>query len=615
MSTKALDVMRAALDHMDPNLRADQLEFFRQVLACGPDCIPELGQRVSRTQAPPALKALVLEGAFYHPWPGWVPVLARLLQYENDPSRFEVGARALGSVGDEAALEALRNLHTTRRGSPVEAILAEELRNCDPEEAFRHAFSQLLEGTANPKLANEAAFRLSQLVSGEHLETLQAAVSHPDLLVFRHGIQLISRVATKEAAQSLLEILREIHQECLEDRAIKETLAGLKSLTPVAALGELNERLAQLPEGADRLVGYAAFLVQTQTVALENKAHRLQSALAQVTDALLQRSRRHAFGVDAAAEGAAGLVVRELMDPAPLLELLRDAFRQRTGREGVARALALIMTPEDQESRELLLTAPEPNMRAAAVDVLGARLLPALKDLLVQFCKDPVSDIVDKALKYLGRLPDPESLARAFLQMPALGDQQLGLRFIAQERLTALTSDLLELLQRTSREDLALPILKALGSAGTAATGRTILDLLHSGQSRRMQIALAEAVRELADVDLALALGAKADALKLAQLHELAAEAHFKPWPPGQAMAEDYEDHFLRHVQEVWGLADAGKFRLKIAEGIRDRGLVSARVKGLLSQMFQEALATGKGAGGWSPAEVALVQQALKQCQ
>jgi len=615
MSTKALDLMRAALDHMDPTARLDQLSFFRHVLACGPDCVPELTQRVSRVQAPPMFKQLVLEAAFYHPWPQWMSMLAKLLQYENDPGRFEVGAKALGSIGTPESVNALKDLHTTRHGAPFEEILAQELRECDPDEAFHHAFAQLLEGTGNPRLANEAAYRLAQLVDATRLEALKGAFRHPDLLVFRHGLQLLSRVATPEAAQTLKEILAETHQECLEDRAIKEALATLKGMAPVAALEELNQRLEALPAEASRTTGYGGFLQSMRAVALENKLHRLQAAVVQGGDDLVNRSRRQAFAVDATAEGAADLVLKGLMEAASLMALLREAFREHTGREGVARALGRLLSPGDSESQQLILAAPDPIMRSAAVEAFGLRRDPALRELLVQFCKDPVSDIADCALIHLGSLPDREDLAHRFLQTPTLEDQLLGLRFIAQEHLGSLTEDLLELIQKTTREDLALPILSALGAAGTAAAAAPLLELLHSGQSRRMQVALAETLRDLATPEIAVALGEKADGIKSTVLHRLAVEAILRAWKQEEAMPEALEERLLHHVQEAWNGSDANAFRLRLAGMLKGRRMESKAVRGALGQLFHDALAAGKAVHGWNPTEMALVQQVQKDFQ
>lgn len=191
MASSAIDHLRALLDHLDGTDRGHQLEFFRAILAAGPEAVAELDGRLPGSRAPRSLRQLALEASFYFPWPEWVPILARMLRYEADFPIFETGARALGRTGTEAALAALRELIAMRQGTEFKEVLAEVLSETDPAEAFNHHLSRLLEGSGNPGVANEAAQRLAQVVDGGCLEQLKAVTMHPDLLVFRHGLTLI----------------------------------------------------------------------------------------------------------------------------------------------------------------------------------------------------------------------------------------------------------------------------------------------------------------------------------------------------------------------------------------------------------------------------------------
>jgi HEAT repeat protein len=611
MASSSIDHLRALLDHLDGTCRSHQLDFFRAILAAGQDCLPELDVRLPGSRAPRALRQLALEASFYFPWPEWVPILARILRYEADFAIFETGTRALGRIGNMAALEALRELLAMRQGAEFKEVISGVLSETDPAEAFNHHLSRLLEGSANPSVANEAAQRLVQIVDGDCLEPLKAVAQHPDLLVFRHALVLIANVFTPEAAEALLDYLRENHAEVLADRALKEAVGTLRAL-PGPAVREAAQAALQALRGTPAAQGpLHAFYTQASIID-EAKAGQLQALFTQTLEAMHLRSRRLGFAVDATAEGLAGMVAKGLVEPGRVLELLVLAYREQTGREGLARALARLAPAEDAELHNLILAGPDGAQRAAAVEILGTRMEEALQGALLQACRDPLTDIADRALYHVGRLASAEQLARDLLHSPAPDDLRLGLRLVAEHGYLALVPDLLELMRTSTREELVLQAIEALGSVGEAGASQAaepLLAMLHSGQSPRLQTALALALRDLRQPAIALALCAKAGELRQPSLHVVAvealAEAHGLaelPLPPDQGSI------LLDQVTRSWNQRNPWALRLRLVLALHRLHLDQPELWRIISDLVIEALADKRPLGVWTTAELHQVQ-------
>ena len=612
MASSSIDHLRALLDHLDGTKRSHQLEFFRAILAGGQDCIPELDVRLPGSRAPRALRQLAMEASFYFPWPQWVPILARLLRYEADFAIFETGTRALGRVGGHEALEALRELLAMRQGTEFKEVISGVLSETDPAEAFNHYLSRLLEGSANPTVANEAAQRLTQVVDGDALPQLKAVAQHPDLLVFRHALVLIAHIHTREAADTLVDLLRENHGEVLADRALKEALATLRALPFPAAKEAALAALAANREKPGAPAVLQSFHSQVAMLPDEGKPALLQAIYTQVAEAMHLRSRRLGFAVDATAEGLAGMVPRGLVAAGRVLDLLVPAYREQTGREGLARALARLMPAGDLQLQNLLLSGPDGAQRAAAVEILGERKEEALQGALLQACKDPLTDIADRALFHVGHLANAEELARGLLHAAGPEDVRLGLRLMAEHRYLALVPDLLELMRTANREELVLQTIETLGAVGAAGASQAaepLLLMLHSGQSPRLQVALAEALRDLQRPEVAMALCGKADELRQPSLHVVAVEALAQAHgPEHEPLAADQGPLLMHHVMGAWNTRNPWALRLRLVLALQQLNLDSPESWRTFSNLVLETVAEKRPMGVWTTAELHQVQ-------
>ncbi len=631
MTSTSLDQFSALLDHLDGSERADQLTFFRALHEVGAEAIPELGPRFARAGAPRPFRQLVFEGCFYYAWPNSVPILARALRRESDPELFGLGVATLGRIGNPEALAALKELAQLASGPGFQERVALVLAQVDPALAWEHHLGLLLEGSGNPSAANEAAGQLGHLVDPSKLDGLKDLLRHPDLLIFRHTVRLMAGILSREAAAFLVGFLAECHLEVLEDRAFKELLTAFRGIgweaARDAALGHFSipfaaqeaETLELLRTGSGGPAVQAAedlrkrapgaqdrFLAELLLAVLENKSARLPVLLAESLEAMNLRARRLAFALDAGAEGLASMVKAQFLPLEEAAAILEASLRLQTGREGVARALASLAPAASAERMELLIHLPDRALRAAALEVLGERREESLRPFLLSACRDPISDIAQRAMLHLGQLPGAERVAEELLRAGRLEDIQLGIRFIGLHRLLGLGPELLALVRTSTREELALEALEALGRSAPLEVAPELAELLHSGQSLRMQIALGQALRDMGDPGAAGMLCAKAAELKNPLLHALALEALILTQvAPGPTL--------LAQVRGAWEGRNPWSTRLRVVLALP--GIVSEdrRLWAELASLLQEGLAEARTAGGWSAQEIGKVQAVARE--
>lgn len=630
MSAFTLDQFRAILDHLDASERADQLLFFRVLNDIGSEAIAEFGPRLNRVSATRGFRQLVFEGCFYYPWPGWVPLLARALRRESDPELFSLGVVSLGSIGGPEALRALKELSQLSTQPGFQERVAGALAQADPSQAWNHHLERLMEGSGNTSVANESARQLGQLVDPSKLDSLKSVLVHPDLLIFRHAVRLLSKIQSDEGASFLAGYLRDCHRETLEDRTFKAALGAFRGLgleaARDAALARLSAPFAeQEKESLERLWmsrGDGAvlvaqglreraqgasdcFMADILLAFAENMSARVQVLLTEALEAMNLRSRRLAFAMDAGAEGLVDMVAGHHLPAEEALAILEAALRHQTGREGVARALAALAPAENAELMDLLIHQSDNACRVAALDVLGERREEALRPVLLRVCRDSISDIAQRAMIHLGKLPGADQVARELLGSGHLEDIRLGIRFIGFHKLSALASELVELVRNSTREELALEALESLGSSASIEVAQELLGLLHSGQNPRMQLALAQSLREMGSADIAKELCAKAEALKSPILHAVALEALIR----NQAdLGPEAIRLILSQVHGAWEGRNPWPNRLKVVLVLPEIRVEDRKLWAELNNLVQTALSDSKLAGGWASPELVKVQ-------
>jgi HEAT repeat protein len=613
MPISDLDPLRTLLEPLDVQDRTQVLAFFRAFHVAGPEALETLGPNLLRPSAPRALRQMASEAAYYHPGPAWTPILARMLRHETDFGTFRTGTEALGRIRSPKALEALRELAILRAAPQFQSQVAEVLARADPAAAFRFHLGRLMEGSGNPGAANEAAHRLASLVDGASLAPLQSALRHPDLLIFRHALRLIAMIPTSESAAFLAGFLEETHRAALEDRTFKGALASFRGLQGSALREAVQGALDGLPDDAEG-GSFRLFLVEMQALLQEGKAARIAARLAEAGEEIHLRARRLGYAVDAAAEGLAGLAHQGCIPPDEVIPRLERALREQTGREGVARALARLVPAGDGDRLDLLLAHPDAALRIAAIEALGARCEEALRPALRRACRDAIHDHAQRALFHLGQLADPVAQAQELLDHPQPAERELGLRFITLHGLADLAPRLLDEAGHAEREEWRIQVVGALGALGATEVAPALAELLHSGQSPRLQVALAEALRDMADTRAATLLAARAAELKQPLLHAVAVEAlaraHAAPAP---ALPPEAFESLRDQVLGAWDDRNPWPLRLRVVAALEGLRLETPTQWSILAGPVHEAVHGKRPPNAWSPIDLARVQNALRE--
>jgi hypothetical protein len=641
VSHHLIDQFRAFLDHLDASDRSDVLVFFTLVSQLEEDCIDELGPRLQRAQTPKGLRLLILEICFYYPWQGWLDCLAKTLRHEPDLEVFAAGARALGRIQVPAAMAILRELHEIRPVEAFQDVVSQVLLESNPREAFAYHLGRLMEGSHSPRVANEAAVQLGRIVGAQDLPQLLVVVHHEDLLIARHALRLIALVPSPEAAEFLLMFLGECHQETLDDRRLKDLVGLLKSPGPTLRpellnqLGEVFQprdaaavqALAALPEGLgpegsqalqrllDCAVGqYETCLVESTALVFEGKSAKLHARLGEVTQGMHQRSRRLGFFVDTSAEGLSFMVQHQLMDPGRILPLLAESYRHGTGQEGLSRVLGQLVPARDADLLSLLHLGPDAACRGAALDALGARRDEAFLPFLLQACRDSIVDLAQRAMLALGQLGGAPDAARNLLLSSDPEDARLGIRIAAINRMAGAVDMLLAFLDRNQREELSLEAIEALGQIGEVTCGDRLLDLLHSGQAPRIQLALGRAVRALRQTDQAISLADKASQLRNTALHALATEALIEAYAQAASPLPEGALATLRsQIQPCWNEKDPWAYRGRIVAALEGLRCTSRPFYEEMAALVQSALVDKQSQRVWSTEQLTLASTVLRE--
>jgi HEAT repeat protein len=628
MSIPALTQFRMFLDRLDPSDRVDQLRFFRLLAQAGEEGIGDIRTRLLKASSSRDSKLLYVETAFYYPWREWIDTLGTLLRREGDPAIFTIGAWALGRMGGDASAT-LGGLYSTCTEPTFKETLSLEILRTDPHQAFKYHLHHLLEGSGNPRVANEAASELGKLVNGDHLKDLASLARHEDLLIARHALKLLSLLRTPEAGAFFLAFLQETHAEILTDRDLKELLASLHPVTGPALLEALVPHLAMAfgstcPEALANLQGggvsqrseaaaqlrskaqnfLEVFLVESLTLVLEAHWIHWPTLLANAGEALHQRSRQASFAVDTCAQALGALAGQGLVDRSAVLEGVKAAYQAQTGREGVARVFGALVDPGDGESLEILLAGQDGTLRAAALDALGARAEAALVPFLLRACRDPIVETAQRAMVSLGRTPGAVQVVVDLLRSGNGDEIHLALSIAGINRLAEIVPELLSLLATSSREDQLLACAETLGLIGAPQAIPALLELLHSGQSQRMQVSLATALRDFGSAEAAVGLADRANQLRNPQIHLLAAEALIQAHGVLENPLPAQESERLRQqVQGCWEDKNPWAMRYRLVQALHGLWSEDPALYQEMAALISATLAEKRCQAVWSSVE------------
>ena len=641
MNAKALTPFRLHLDHLDPTDRGDILRYLRLLHDVGDDAVEELSPRLLKAMTNRDFRLLVAESAFYYPWPGWIEPLAKLLRHESDLEVFESGTRCLARMGTGPASETLKELYSIRHATAFQEILSQALILSDPSTAFDYHLVRLMEGSSNPQTANEAALELAKLLDGNRLDSIRELVHHPDILVSRHALKLATQIPTAEAAGFLIEHLKELHHESMEDRTLKDVLSDFKAL-PGTGLQEMvfkhartylgektHEILLSLeasgppvgPEALDPLRKLAScsadnFVVEALSLVLEGKSKLLSAHVKEVAEAMNRRGRWSGPALDNTAEGLQKMVTLGLIPREDVMQVLSLAYEKQTGRDGLARVLGTMVRPEESQTLDLILAGLDSLLRGAAIEAIGSRHEEAMLTFLLKACRDPIVDIAERAITLLGQLAGAAQATLELLKSSDPYETRLGIRITALNRMEAAVPALVGFLKACEREEFALDAYAALGSIASEEAVTHLLESLHSGQSPRVQVVIATALKETVNAKAAIGLAEQAILLKNPQLHALAAEAlllvHGDPSNP---MPTEQVPLLRTQIQSCWEDKDPWPFRLRLIPLLGSLNCETPEFYDEMAALIGTLLADKRKNSAWSTQQQAEAQAAAKSLE
>lgn len=585
---------RRLLDHLDAEDPDDQLLFFHMANQVGDEGIQELAPRMLRVSSTPAFRLLVAEAAYYYSNPAWVVPLSRALRRESNLEVYSVYVRALAQIGTPESDEELRLLSSLTHEPEKLDLLSAALHSIDPERAFEFHLSRLFQGSSNPSVANQAAGELRRIVGENHLESLQVVVYHEDLLIARHALKLITRVPCWEAGQFLCVYFLECHHDILDDRDLREILATLRPL-PVAELypeimRHLLERFEdRVPSALERLreagpEGGAAslealetlrnwsrgtvepFLLEALALLLEGKASRLPSLFSEAAAAHQNRGRRSVHALETCAAGLEEMVARKLFAPEDVLDLLHQAFLAQSGKETTARVLGLLLSPTDEAYLESILATQDVALRASALEAIGSRHDSRFLSFLIRACHDPIEDVAERMIHALDGLDGATEQAILHLASRTPEEVRLALRMIRINRMTSLDAQVLAFMDASTREELTLEAVSVLGELGSQ--NPALLERLHSGQSPRMQMALASAATRHAVPEIALQAARLVQPMRLPELWVVAAEGLIQAHSTLGTLPQEASQALVSLIQACWEEKPGAAVRVRIIQAV-----------------------------------------------
>lgn len=521
--------------------------------------LPVLGRHLAQAGCPRGLRRAILGGVATWDWPEWVPWILPCLKEEPELGVFDDGCAALGALGTRDALEALRDLQRTRKDAAHQVILARELGLFQSQHAFAYHLGRLQEGEENPRLAAQGAKVLAAIATEADVAALAQVHRDGDPLAQRLALRVLGGLPYPAAREFLADLAGRILEEHQDQVALQALLTRLQALPRPSVLPDLihhaaarfgaraPEALAALqqaatPEGGqagaalEALRGQAQgaferFLLEALGLVTEGKVARFAALLSEAASATEGRLARLASQCDQVTESLAALVERGQFPLDRFLALGTGLLRARAGGEDFLNAFLRLLPATEAGLRDELLADPDLNRRQQYLNALGAREDDTLAPFFLKAVQDPIIEVGAVAIHHLGKLPSSLPLLMTLFPQGNAEQVRLALWVFKENRTREAAGPLLEFLQTDGRDSLLVDAVDALAAIRCPESAPVLLELLHDGKPLNLQVALAQALKQLGTREAALGLLERAPALKQPQVLILALEGVLPAFP------------------------------------------------------------------------------------
>jgi len=560
MPTTPLDELRSWLSiHLDGDAAA-QVRLVQLLQQLRQMALPELGNRLIKTSASPALKKFILGLTSKFDWPEWVPWLLQALQHETDLGVFDEGSAALGRLEIRSAREALQKLAAQRADPDRQLILRRELGTQESTQPLSFYLGRLLEGESNPRLAHQGARGLAAVAEPGDLPTLWDAMNGADALAFRLLLRAVAELPGEGPGQLLLDLFQEtLHTledlECLDALTrrvqtgartaarteLSEALADRMSDRHEAVIGSLQAALSAGEEGnpipyldllRDQAKGpYERFLTEALTILVEGKVARFSAMVTEAQDTSIKRQASLGITLNQVCDCLVRQVLGGQLSGDRVVPIFQDAFERFPHSDGLDHAFCRLVPAADEGALDRILKISNPKRRMTCLDALGAREEDALVPFFLRAMQDEMVEVGERAMHHFGKLPSSFPTVMGLFQSGQPDQIRTALMIFKENATGAAAEPLMAFLKTDERDDLLLEAVEALGAIRCPDAAPVLLDLLHDGKPARLQEALVDALCTLATPEAGLGLLNKSTHLKLPQVLIVALEGLLAAFP------------------------------------------------------------------------------------
>lgn len=560
--------------------------------------LAEVEERLLKPTTPKPLKRAILEAIPRVDWPDWVPILARLLEKEVDLSLFDRGCAALGAIGNRAALHALQHLRSLRGDADRQLILNRELEPFTPIQTAEVYLARLAEGQNNTRLATVAGKVLAGTATVDHLPQLTALLRREDPLTRHWALRIVDSLEDPSVMPMVIAIFLESAQECRETRLLFDLLERSQVISRTQVRDEMIELLGtrlvgRVPEPwndlraalnlaggdtaamaealHDHVIGpYEAHLLEGIALLVDNKVARFNGLLSERLDQSRRTLELFSSTVDATAEALLRHAQAGQMPLERLIPPFTEAVHLGAGGDGLLISYARLIPPTAQTELDAALADPDIDRRRRFLEAVGSREEDAFVPFFLKALGDPIIEVGTLAMHHLGRLPSSFPVLLAGFQANQTDKVRVAIRVWGENHTQAALDPLLAFIPVDQRDELVVEAVEALENLRDPRSTGPMLDLLHDGKPKSLQLALARALGALHTPEASLGLLDKAPHLKIPQVLILALEGALaafpsfrKPFPADRL--SDLQALVLRCCDEREG------------EGQRERAILSLR--------------------------------------
>lgn len=556
----ALDALRTLLGGYSDADKEFESRLFHRLQELRQQAIPELGERLQRSTSPRGLKKAILRVVQRLDWPEWAPGFLAFLQVEQDLGLFDEGCSALGNLCTRESAAALRHLSATRSDPERQLILQRELGLGTAQQEQRFYAARLMEGRGNPKLARHALRVLASRPEPPDLALLLEAHQRGDEVTRLFALRLLAELPGPAPGDYLTKALDLQREEFEQTRLLEELLFKTRTQPRNVVRDELlrvldarqggrhPEAIAALRREAATEASHPAaileplrescpgpldgYLLGALGCLLEGKIARYSALHSETSEQSERRRIELSAATDECAEALARRVLRVLPPDRPTaVACLASCFESRCGGDPTLMALARTLAPEDGPIFDVILRDPDLRRRTRCLDLIGAREDDVFAPFFLRAMEDPIVEVGQVAMHHLGKLPSGFQRVMALFHSGQPEQMRRAIRVFGENRTRAAAEALLDCIQEEARDEIVLEAVAALGAIGYPPAAHALLALLHDGKPLNLQLALAEALGQMAVAEASLGLLDRAAHLKIPQVLILALEGALSAFP------------------------------------------------------------------------------------